>query len=172
VIIGGLLFLSLMKLNGSYTNNAYLQQTALTAQTNVKAVSDVIDYDFRKIGYRRTGTKIITADTSTFTFWSDIDNNGSVDSVRYFLSSTSTLANTPNPNDRILYRLVNSQSTAGGNMGVIRFRLTYYDSLNAVTSTLSAIRAIKVQMTVQSPYPINGEYSTAYWEALFRPRSL
>jgi hypothetical protein len=171
-LIGGLLLLSILRLNLSYTSSSYSQQADLAIQTNLKTVTDIIDNDFRKIGYRATGTKIIRADTSSIVFWADIDNNGSVDSVRYFLSNTAAVSGTVNPNDRILYGLANNQAAEGGNMGVIRFFLIYYDSSNAVTSNLNAIKSIKVQLSVQSPSQIGGQYSSAYWEGLYRPRNL
>ena len=45
---------------------------------------------------------------------------------------------TPNPNDRILYRVVNNAAPKGANLGITQFNLMYFSSLG---DTL--------------PYPIN-----------------
>ena len=58
---------------------------------------------------------ILYADTSKIIFLTDLmeppyddpHGDGNLDKIEYYLGATSELPGTPNPNDRILYRVVN-----------------------------------------------------------------
>ncbi len=51
MIIGGILLLTLFKMNDNATQNTYNFSGELTLQENLVATSEVLEYDFRKIGY-------------------------------------------------------------------------------------------------------------------------
>ena len=67
--------------------------------------------DFRLAGYGLPGGElgIITAKENELIMVADLDKNGMTETIRYYLSETSELGNTPNPNDRILYKSVNGE---------------------------------------------------------------
>jgi len=170
-IIGGIVLLSLLTLNARYATSSREKSVDLIVQQNTKVLSDIVEYDFRKIGFRvSSGAKITKADSVNLTFRADIDNNGTVDSVKYYIGTAS---GTPNPNDKYLYRVVNTESPSSAALGLVQLKLTYYDSTGTVTTYLNKIRAIKVAMTVQSVYPYSSSsYSSAYWELFIRPKNL
>ena len=75
-------------------------------------------------------TAIIRAGTDRIIFWTDIDDDGNVDSLRYYMASTptDTTISDRNADTYILYRLAGSESENDVDLGVTSFNLTYYDS--------------------------------------------
>ena len=90
-LIGGMLLLSILALNASIMETATMNSLGTNAQENATVIVSILDYDFRKMGYRvASGTTIITTMTnSTITFLGDVDDNGSIDIVNYYLGPTS-----------------------------------------------------------------------------------
>ncbi len=150
------------------------------AQLNIKEISEVLDFDLYKIGYRVSSSKILLADSTRLTFLSDIDNNGKIDTIKYELGSPSELPSTPNPNDRILYRILNNEPKKGSNLGVVDFKLVYFDSTKNILnySLLSSqnnrdkIKAISYYIRVESVYPVEGYYPGAEIKRVIRPKNL
>lgn len=135
-LIGGMLFMILLRINDAAVENTYINGGEYIIQSNLVEIVQLLEHDFRKIGYCKTWNKIpdptkaiLSADTSSITFLTDVDNNGFVDTLHYYLGSDTTLSITSNPNDRLLFRVVNNEPEIGANLGVTRFKLTYYDSL-------------------------------------------
>ena len=113
---------------------------------------------------------IYEADTSKIIFFSDIDRNGSIDTIKYYLGPTSELANTPNPRDRLLYRVIDSETPKSSNLGITRFFLQYYDQdMNPVAGNVNAIRIIEITLWVECPFPVEDpstgqlKYPDAFW---------
>jgi len=111
-IIGGMLLMILWRLNDAATQNTYNYGGEVIVQQNLVEVVSLLEHDFRKIGYCKDWTKIpdpsqaiISADSTSIKFLTDLDNDGQVDSLRYYLGPTSELTVTPNPRDRMLYRV-------------------------------------------------------------------
>ncbi len=71
----------------------------------------------------------VHADSNSIRFITDVDSDGNVDSISYYTGPISELASTPNPRDRFLYRVVNTETPVGTNLGVTAFNLVYYDAL-------------------------------------------
>jgi hypothetical protein len=141
------------------------------------SVGTVLEHDFRKIGYCKDWTKIpdptkaiLFADTSSIKFLTDINNNGSVDTLYYYLGPTSELSNTPNPRDRLLYRVVNGETPKSSNVGITKFYLTYYDTFGNVLATPVAIpgqiQKMQIDLQVENPEPIDSTYVVAFWRQL------
>jgi hypothetical protein len=156
VIVGGILLLTLFRINDNATQNTYNFSGELTLQENLVTTVEVLEYDFRKIGYCENPlalpnpemNAILYADTSRIKFLTDLlitpygslnpSGDGILDTLEYFLGPTSELTGTPNPNDRMLYRVVNGVPT-GVNLGITGFRIRYFrDSLTASGSTTLA----------------------------------
>jgi hypothetical protein len=154
VIIGGFLLLTLFRMNENSTRNTFNFSGELIVQENLVATVEVLEYDFRKIGYCENPNAlpfperdaILYADTSEIRFltdlmvppYDDLQGNGTVDTIRYYLGPTSELTGTPNPYDRMLYRVVNGNPTSV-NLGITYFRIRYFrDSLTATGSTTLA----------------------------------
>jgi hypothetical protein len=177
-IIGGVLLLILLRMNSTAIQNNYDYSGERIVQQDLVDVVQLIEYDFRKIGYCRDQTKIakqsmaiLQADSTSIKFQTDLQiitsplsdlqyGDGIVDTVRYYLGPTSELTSTPNPNDKILYRVINHNTAKGSNSGVTRFKLTYFDvfgvEIGTATNPLPAapplqIASIKVEVAVENP---------------------
>ncbi len=186
-IIGGLLLLILLRMNATAVQNNYNYSGERIVQQNIVEVVSLIEYDFRKIGYCNDWTKIpdetlaiIKADTSSISFLTDIPTSsdpygdGVVDTLKYYLGPTSELTATPNPNDRILYRVINNNPAAGSNLGVTQFKLTYFDAngnkiVNMPSNPPFGIASIQVDVAVENPAAYGGDYGTdkkAIWRQI------
>ena len=155
MIIGGILLLTLFQMNDNATKNTYNFSGELIVQQNLVTTVEVLEYDFRKIGYCEDPSQlpfperdaVLFADTSKIRFLTDVmespyddpHGDGTLDVIEYYLGPTSELLGTPNPNDRMLYRVVNGGTPRSVNLGITRFRIRYFrDSSTASGSTTLA----------------------------------
>ena len=160
IIIGGLLMIIAWRLSDAATERTFNNSGELSMQQNLSTIANIIETDFRKIGYCDNynkipdPTKAITfADTSSLKFLTDVDSDGNVDSISYYLGPTTELLSTPNPRDRILYRIVNNEAPMSSNLGVTRFYMVYYDALSDTIpppiTTPGIISSIEINLTVE-----------------------
>jgi hypothetical protein len=178
--IGATLILMILGIIFYIQNSSQEVNNANLAQMNVKEIAELLDYDLYKIGFRVPGSKIILADSTRLYFLSDIDNNGKIDTIKYILGSPDELTVTPNPKDKILYRVMNNEPLQGSNLGVVDFKFTYYDSTNTKINYSSLvsqtqrdmIKAIEYYVKTESLYPIEGYYPGAEIKKVVRPKNL
>ena len=104
-IVGSILMLTLFRVNGSAVENTYVGNGELTAQENTTTIVHILESDLRKIGYCADWQKIpnpsaaiLYADSSSIKYLTDVDNDGNVDSVYYYLGPTSELSSTVSSN--------------------------------------------------------------------------
>jgi type II secretory pathway component PulJ len=177
IIIGGLVLLILFRVNTSATSNLYTNNSEANVQSAMISVGSVLEEDFRKIGYCKDWTKIpdptkaiLFADTSSIKFLTDLNNDGNVDTLSYYLGPASELLNTPNPNDRLLYRVANSDVPKSSNVGITEFKITYFDSFGNILSTPvtppSQIQKMQIDIMVENTEPIDSTYVVAFWRQL------
>ncbi len=90
--------------------------------------------------------------------------------MHYYLGPASELLNTPNPRDRILYRVVNSEVPVGVNLGVTQFNLTFFDVLgnliNFPIAVPGEIYTMQIDITVEDVAAYDEKYSTAFWRQI------
>jgi hypothetical protein len=172
VIIAGLMVIMLMKFNIYQSTTKFASDSELQMQQNSKTLAEIIDHDFRKIGYDYDSTAFVQADSEKVSFFSDIDRNGSIDFVSYFLGDPSEVTGTTNPNDRILYRVVNSDTISGPSLGLTKAKFSYLDEVYTETDTLSNIKYVRAELWVESIEPVGEEYIFTYWELTINPRNL
>ena len=182
VVIGGLLLLILFRLNDATVENNYVYGGEAIAQSNLVEVVQLVEHDFRKIGYCKDWEKIpdpsksiLSATQNSISFLTDENNDGNIDTLRYYLGSTDELQNTPNPNDRTLYRVLNHQQPQGANLGVTQFDLFFFDAMgNQLTFPItvpSAIYTMQINIRVEDVYGYDRvhdeeKYSSAFWRQL------
>jgi hypothetical protein len=177
IIIGGLVLLILFRVNTSATSNLYTNTSEANVQSAMISVGQVLEEDFRKIGYCKDWTKIpdptkaiLFADTSSIKFLTDLNNDGNVDTLSYYLGPASELLNTPNPNDRLLYRVANSETPKSSNVGITEFKITYFDTFGNILSTPvtppSQIQKMQIDIKVENTEPIDSTYVVAFWRQL------
>lgn len=179
-IIGGLLLMILLRMNDTAVQNNYLFSGEKIVQQNLVDVVRLIEFDFTKIGYCADWTKIpdpakaiISATDTSITFLTDVavsqtnlEGDGVIDTLKYFLGRKDELTVTPNPNDRILYRVVNNQPARGSNLGVTQFKLTFYDALGDTLRPVDmpstpplGIVTIQIDVAVENPAAYGNDYS-------------
>ncbi len=148
------------------------------SQKEVNSIANIIEHDFYKLGYKASGNKIISADSSSIKFLGDVSGNGLPDSVYYYTGSTGELASTQNPFDRILYRKVDNEPAL--NIGkVTKFQISYYDSISkkfseaslSSAANLAKIRTLSIYLKVESGEPIDSVYYGAEWKRRIIPKN-
>jgi type II secretory pathway component PulJ len=175
IIIGGMMLGIILKLNGTAAQNVYLNSGEVICQQNLVVQAQILETDFRRIGYCSDYTNIqdvskaiISADTSSIKFVADIDQNGVMDTINYYIGPASALIATANPRDKILYRVVNSVIPTGSDAGITRFYLVYFDvNGDTISSPVSAanlplITDIELNMNIENT-TIDNSQIYAYW---------
>jgi hypothetical protein len=174
-VIGGLLLIILLRLNGSVTENNIIYGSDRSLQRSLAETAVVVEKDLRRMGYCADPFKltdlmsrVIKADSSYISFYTDVDNDGNLDSLAYYISDTTALSNTKNPRDRILYRQINNGTPFMVNTNVVQFKLTYYDVLGyelpSPVASPSMITHLEISFKVEDPEAYDQEYSEAYWQ--------
>jgi hypothetical protein len=172
MLIGGLMMLLIFRMSDSAAENVYNNGGELILQRNLAATAEVLEADFRKIGYCSDWSKIpdpsksiLQADSTSIKFLTDVDSDGDVDTMQYFAGSPSDLVQTANPRDRLLYRVINNETPAGVNLGVTQFKLAYFnalgDTLNLPISMPSEIYTMEINITVENTEAYDQKYSSA-----------
>ena len=184
-LIACIMFLLILKLNIYSDQAKFYSDNDLKLQQNAKTLAEIINYDFRKIGYNYEGTSIIAAQPKYIKFYADMNEPGTpgygtVDVIEYYLGDSTEVAATPNPRDKILYRVENSIDTIGGpSLGLIDIRFSYLNSRGLATTILDSIKYVKAELWVE-PYEQSVDYFTGqidstaftYWELTINPRNI
>lgn len=176
-IIGGVIFLILLRMSDAATENTYFYAGELLVQEDLVAVVELMEYDFRKIGYCADYTQIpnpseaiLQADSTSISFLFDTNYNGTPDTLRYYLGTTGELSSTPNPRDRMLYRVINNAVPKGANLGVTEFKITYFnalgDKLTFPISDTREIYSLLINIKVENSAAYDAKYSRAFWRQL------
>ena len=183
--IAGMLLLLVIKLNLFVYNANYYSDNELKLQQNAKTLGEIINYDFRKIGYNYDSTAIIVAQPTNIKFFADMDapgtaGHGTVDVVEYFLGDSTGAMGTSNLRDKVLYRIVNDTDSLGGpSLGLVDLKFSYMNSQGIITSNLDSIRYVKAEFWVEPYDPVTnmvtGQKDSlvfTYWELTINPRNI
>src|SRR5512143_1641919 len=130
IIIGGIVLLMLLTFNGNVMQSAGVQTFNNVVQGNLTTVTSMLEYDFRKIGYRVAmvqDSSCVYADSTRVIVRGDFNNDGTVDRLFYALA-TGQAPGSSNPKTRVLYRQLNFNPAQPLNVGITRFQLKYYDA--------------------------------------------
>jgi hypothetical protein len=177
VIIGGVLLITLFKVNDNVTRNTYSFSGELVVQENLVTSVEVLEYDFRKIGYcedpfaiPNTKRAILYADSTDITFLTDVDFDGVPDIMRYYLGPPSELSGTPNPDDRMLYQEING-NTAGVNLGITLFKIKYFGALGEELSLPrsfppTGIFSMQIDIRIENTAAYDEDYRYAFWRQI------
>jgi len=177
IVIGGIIMSIVFRLSDAATEKTYNNSGELSLQQNLSTVAQIIENDFRKIGYCADWNKlpdpskaILFVDTSAIKFLTDIEADGELDSIFIYLGPTSELSATENPRDRILYRVINDETPVQSNLGVTQFYMIYYDALGDTIylpiSNNGEISSVEINLTVENVAAYDENYSKAYWRQI------
>jgi hypothetical protein len=179
MLIGSLLLLVALRMNDSATRNTFQSQEQLTVQQNLTSLIQNLESDFRKIGYRSGGQAppadscIIYGRSDSIAFLSDINDNGTLDTVIWCLGKTP-VTNCPNPNVRMLIRKTKANgiwTVDSANLGVTQFSIAYFETFKTQIPTPYILGSpsppVLMQLTlmVQPTAAYDTAYTTnfAYW---------
>jgi len=179
MVIGSIIILMVINLNMSVNTAATQNLYSNVTQRQVVSSVEVIEHDIYKIGYRINGGVVTMADSNEIKFYTDINNDGLKDEIKYYLAETSSMNGTYNPNDRILWRELNDENSLTPFI-VTELNFSYYDSLGQVIDYSSLgdqsfrdkIKTVKVIVGTETGELINGEYETIKWEKIIRPKNI
>ena len=177
IIIGGILMLSIFRVNNSSTEDLYRGSGNLVAQTNLATVVQILETDFRKIGYCSDWKQIpvpteaiLFADSVSIRYLTDVDKNGIVDTMYYYFDPLTDIPGTPNPRDRFLYRVVNNETPEGVNLGVTQFKMEFFNSLgtklNFPIADPREIYTMQIDITVEDVAAYDEKYQTVFWRQI------
>lgn len=180
-LIGGILLFLMLNMNLFMSSAGYNSDNELRMQQNAKTIAEIINNDFRKIGYKQTGTAILNAESKRFKFVGDLERPGNpgygiIDTLEYFIQDSSI---TNNSDNIILMRVLNNQDSIGGpSLGLVKLNFSYLDSLSSPTNDLTKIRYIKTEFWVK-PVDQANDFVTGkkdsvftYWEFTIYPRNI
>jgi len=178
-IIGGIIILILVNLNLFINSSSQENLYTNIVQESLSTTSEVLEHDFYRIGSAVSGSKIALADSNAIMFYGDVSDSGKIDTVYYYLGSTTQLSATPNPNDRIMYRVANN-ATPLPTTTVNEFKLVYYDSAGTELSYAALVNAtqrdkiksLEIYLKVESPQSVDGVYQAAEWQRKIFPKNL
>ena len=177
ILIGGIIMLSIFRVNNSSTENMYRGTGNLIAQTNLATIVRILETDFRKIGYCADWKQIpvptsaiLFADSTSLRYITDVDKNGSVDTMYYYFDAATDIPGTTNPRDRFLYRVVNSETPIGVNLGVTQFKMEYFNALgtklNFPISDPREIYTMQIDISVEDMDAYDQKYQTIFWRQI------
>ena len=136
------MLLSIHQLNQSASENSSHYNGDLISQQNLVSIVELLEHDFTRIGYCENVDSmvspedmILAADSTSITFLTDLAQsasnfrgNGIPDKLVYELGPD--VNETPNPNDKILYRYIKGTTKDASNLGITQFRIHYFDNMS------------------------------------------
>jgi hypothetical protein len=177
MVIGSILMLSIFRVSNASTEDLYRGTGNLTAQTNLATVVQILENDFRKIGYCSDWTQIpipteaiLYADSCSLRYLTDVDNNGLIDTMYYYMDYSTDIPETPNPRDRFLYRVVNNETPVGVNLGLTQFNMEFYNALgtklNFPIADPREIYSMQIDISVEDVAAYDEKYQTVFWRQI------
>ncbi len=176
-LIAGYVTLMGLRMNFTVAESGDSYEADVVVQESLVGLVQCIEYDFRKMGYKIDDptTVILKADSSHIRFRGDINDDGSPDTVDWFLGAAAT--STPNPNDKLLYRRLRSGGNdvvSGALPGVTVFGLKYLNHEARPPVGLGQIWIVETTVRVESPWRVKDRaideqsfdewgFSAAFW---------
>jgi hypothetical protein len=173
-VIAGLLLLICLGLNAQANESTSVYNGSVILQQNVTTLVTWIEHDFRRIGYCSDWKKIPKAsdsfrkaDSTEITFWTDVNNTGNKDSIHWYIGPvTENIVNqTPNPRDRLIYRVVNNGTPKGWNLGVTQLKFRYFTFdrklLPTPVTSPDKIYEIEISLSCESQYKFSEQWRTS-----------
>ena len=185
--IGATLLIIMLTTNDIAMENSALANGEQQVQEALISTTQYLEGELRNMGFGVPDTqRVVTlADSSTVRYRVDLPPLGVIDTVAFYIGNTNELIDTPNEQDRFLYRQVN-----GGQpfiMGVVtQFHLRYFDRAGALLSMpvlgtdLKKIYEIESTVEVQNSYALyrkqdqvlSGERDALYSSVLWKQTRL
>ncbi len=174
-IIGGLVLLSFTRFSNDVSRDALFDTLDNAAYGNLAEIVQLLEYDFSRIGLGindPTQAVLIKADSTDLRFYLDSDDNGVLETMRYYLGDVTSAASTDNPNDKILYRVVNGGPPEAVSAGLTDFKVRYYDGAGNKSANLSQIKTFEVNLIIENDILYDKQHPRMVWQGKFTPPNL
>lgn len=176
VVIGSLLLLSILNFSTSVMDKTHEQMLETINQADIDATTDLLIFDFRKIGLNASSVNIISSFSErSIQFLADINDDQNDETITYTFSNEPNNS-TLNPDDHFLYRRIDNGPNVNIALGVTDFKLLYYDNHNQTPANPGDIKTIEIQLTIESiiPYKISNQnkFIKNYWQTKISPPNL
>lgn len=177
MVIGGIVLMMLLGFNTTINEGAANQFFKTNVQSKLTTITDIMEYDLRKIGYGVQDTNyFLYADSSRIDFRGDLDNNGIVDTMKLYVGTVRDSSKV-NPRARILYRKFGNGATQSINLAMTQFKLCFYDKagsplISNPVANPEKIKSVKLSVSIESDAPYNQQYSGACWERTIKPKNI
>ena len=139
------------------SNSLYRQSERASLEVLVTGAGETIYNDLSLAGYNSSSKLFLTADSVEARFYSDLDNNGSVETVRYYLSAGASGTH------RILYRTLDAGTPFEIARDVVLLNFTYYSitgtSLTPPVTNVSGVKSVRIFLTIESNNKLISRYS-------------
>jgi hypothetical protein len=170
-VIAALLLISVMAWNARVSQNSGVVTLSQMTKQRAEGIGETLSFDLRNLGQGIAVDPIISVDSNSIELLVFNPTTGA-QNIKWEYDYDEPMSGTLNPNDHVLYRVVNGVET-DIRFGVTRFKLTFYDDSGSPTLDPDDIRKIRVLLKVESPTAIDfGRYVTTYWETEISPRAL
>ena len=108
-------------LGGYYKVDAAKKELArMQSEAAARSVVYSLEHDLRKIGLGVSGVPISLADSTQIRFYGDVNDDGAVDTLHYYIGTVVDASDTPNPVDD------GDLEGSGENKDIVRFILKGY----------------------------------------------
>ena len=171
-IIGAMIVSMLINFNVFQSNSRFSSDSELQLQQNAKTLAEILNNDFRKIGYRYDNTAFVEADSERVSFYYDEERDGTINLVTYMLGDSTSETGTTNPRDRVLYRIVDNDTISGPSLGLTKAKFSYFSGSGVETTILSEIQYIKAELWIETVEQVGDGYPFTYWELTINPRNI
>lgn len=175
ILICAVLAVSVSRMNDLLLTRTHQRSGELMTEATARSVVYALEHDLRKVGYGVSGTPFSLADSTRVRFYADVDADGSVDTLFYYVGSIGEAADTPNPADRYLYRVVNGEPHVGGRVGITSWQFTYFDAAgnpSLAPADLGQIRKVRVEAEFAGLSAYDNVYAQTRIHLAVRPRNL
>jgi hypothetical protein len=183
ITLGGFLMLCMINANAVVIENSSILNGSVLVQQQLISTAALVEGEFRNMGMGvpADSLTIIDAEATKIKFLSDLNRDGNMDTITYWIGTPSELGHIQNDSVRLLHRRTNSGPVQSIGL-VSKFSLRYFsqnelDTLPppvAVTD-LAMIKIVEITMEVQNrdalyrnPNDVKAGqrdafYSSSYW---------
>ncbi len=174
IVVASLFMITIRQANLQLSERSREQTAQAIVEERGRHVARMIRFDFNRIGLglKRSDGAVISAGPHRIVFQSDVDLDGKVDTISYYLSDSVAASLTDNPHDKILYRVVRGEPETEAPLGVTEFNLDYFDEIGRKTTNPNDIRTIEISLTLQKTFAPDGDYSGYTWRTRISPPNL
>ncbi len=177
LFFAGWIIMIALRVNTNTTLHLYYTQQNVTNQENLTVMTDILEYDFRKIGHGLSNPlkAIVVADSDRIVFSYDKNPYNRYDSIRVEYRLLPAIKQRDNNR---LVRIENSRRRTFFPFKIERFNLKYYNKFGkkfptpVVADSLASIREIEVTISLGSRGENTAQYGSAKYVTRFVPKNL